>query len=480
MQYPAPPAPSREPRPPRRAGRWVCVAAILGSVVGAGLWGARELFPARGTVARGVTIEGLPVPAGQSPDAAALAAARRLLDRRLTFSWGKETLVEATVAELGGKVDVGALTAALEDVGREEDLATRVDSALEARRGHVDFRVRVSLPVDALADRLARLKEERDTPPVDAKLDWSTGKPTAGKNGEYMDVYAAAERAAVEIDKGAEGEATIVIPDRALPPLASPEVVAAIDTREVVAEFETVFGFAGNQVGRAQNIHRAAGGMNGVVLMPGEVVSFNANVGARSIENGFAEAPEIYKGEIREGVGGGTCQVAGTLHAAAYMAGVDVVERAPHSRPSGYIRMGLDATVVFPTVDLKLRNPYSFPLVVHAVIDGGKLTFSLRGKEKAARVSFDTETVGTYEFKRKIEEVAGMAEGEFRLKQHGIRGYSIKKTRVIHELGGRERTEITTDVYPPTFEIYQVPPGADLDTTLPPLEDGRTAAVTPP
>jgi vancomycin resistance protein YoaR len=198
------------------------------------------------------------------------------------------------------------------------------------------------------------------------------------------------------------------------------------------------------------------------------------------VENGFAEAPEIYKGELRPGIGGGTCQVSGTLHAAAYLGGIDVVERANHSRPSGYIRMGLDATVVFPTVDLKLRNPYDFPIVIHAAIDKGTLAFELHGRRRPATVSFDTATVGTADYKRKVEELATLPEGKVVLKQHGIRGYSVKKTRTIHLADGSEKVEVTTDTYPPTFEIYQVPPGTDVETALPPLPpptspEGRTA-----
>jgi hypothetical protein len=182
---------------------------------------------------------------------------------------------------------------------------------------------------------------------------------------------------------------------------------------------------------------------------------------------------------MRDGIGGGTCQVAGTLHAAAFFAGLDIVDRSNHSRPSGYIRMGLDATVVYPTVDLKLRNPYPFPLVLHATIDRGTLAFEIRGGERPAEVQLSTATVGVEPFKRKVEEATWVKEGKFVLKQKGIRGYSIRKTRTISLLGGERRVEVTTDVYPPTFEIYLVPPGADAEALLPPLapaEDARTAS----
>jgi len=231
----------------------------------------------------------------------------------------------------------------------------------------------------------------------------------------------------------------------------------------------------GGQANRGKNIVRAASQMEGVVLMPGEVVSFNANVGPRSSENGFFTAPEIYKGEMREGIGGGTCQVAGTLHAAAFLGGLDVVERSNHSRPSGYIRMGLDATVVYPIVDLKLRNPYRFPVVIHSTIDRGTLTFQLLGRERPATVEWGTDTVSVANFKRKVEEAAWLPPGKFVKKQKGIRGYSIRKTRKIHLRDGEERVEVTTDVYPPTFEIYMVPPGTDPAQELPPV--GEPLAV---
>ena len=419
-------------------------------------------------------VGGVPLDPGADPRQAAETAARRVLDRPVRIHAGKETLIEATAAELGAGVDVDGLTRAIVEVGRRGGLVARLDEALEARRGAVDVPVRVTLPVEPLAERLAPEKDERDTPPVAAKLDFATHTATPDGPGRYLDVYAAAEAVLRAIEEGAV-PAEVEAPVFAIAPRASSGVVAGIDTSKEVARFETRYAFLGDQAGRAQNIRRAAGEMDGVVLMPGEVVSFNANVGPRTVDNGFAMAPEIYKGELRPGIGGGTCQVSGTLHAAAFFGGIDVVERANHSRPSGYIRMGLDATVVYPTVDLKLRNPYDFPIVIHAVADRGTLTFSLLGRLRPATVTFDSAMVGTAVYKRKIEEVAAMPEGKVRLKQHGILGRTVKKTRTIRLADGTQRVEVTTDTYPPTFEIYQVGPGADLDP-LPPLPEEPTAA----
>ncbi|MCC6559274.1 MAG: VanW family protein [Polyangiaceae bacterium] len=431
---------------------------------------ALSTLPPEGATARGLRLAGVEIPEGSHPRAAAEDRARRLLARRVRLTWDGQEILSSTLSELGATADVAAAAADAARVGHDGGPLRRLGEAMEARRGRVDVPIRISLPIEPLAARLDAFKDDSDRAPLDARLDFATGKPTAGSPGRYVDVYAAAaaiDRALARAAPDA-AEITAAAPAFEIAPAASPDVVAAIDTSQVLARFETRFGYLGGEANRAQNVRTAASRMDGVVLMPGEIVSFNRIVGARSTDNGFTTAPEIYKGELRDGVGGGTCQVAGTLHAAAFFGGIDIIERASHSRPSGYIRVGLDATVVYPTVDLKLRNPYAFPVVLRATIDKGTLAFELRGRERPVTVEYATATVGVEPYKRKVEEASWLKEGKFVLKQKGIRGLSIRKTRTIHLAGGEDRVEVTTDVYPPTFEIYQVPPGSDAEALLPP------------
>lgn len=449
-----------------RALAWrgaIACALVSAAAIGAVL-SVRAILPAEGGVAAGLRVGGAPVDARVAPRSLAEAAAARVLAQKVELHSGDRLVLSATGEALGAKVDVAALERAIAGVGREGDFFTRLDDALLARRGGVDVPVRVELPAERLAERLERDKELYDAKPRAAKLVLATHTATPHVPGRYLDVYGTADALASALEAG---EPSVSAPVFEEEPRASSEVVARLDTRAVVSSYETRFGFVGGQAGRAQNVERAAAQMDGVVLMPGEIVSFNDDVGPRTEDNGFAPAPEIYKGEMREGIGGGTCQVAGTLHAAAFFAGLDVVQRSNHSRPSGYIGLGLDATVVYPDVDLKLRNPYDFPIVVHATVHEGRLRFELLGREKPASVDLATDTVGVAAFKRKVEEVSWLPAGEVKLKQKGIRGLSIRKTRRIHLRDGTERVEVTTDVYPPTFEIYLVPPGTDVDAALP-------------
>lgn len=79
----------------------------------------------------------------------------------------------------------------------------------------------------------------------------------------------------------------------------------------------------------------------------------------------FLEAPVIIDGSLTEGYGGGVCQVASTIYAAAMYSGLRIVEHWPHSRTSYYIPPGLDATVDWGSKDLVFENPFSFPVYLY-------------------------------------------------------------------------------------------------------------------
>ena len=174
--------------------------------------------------------------------------------------------------------------------------------------------------------------------------------------------------------------------------------LAGASTDKVLGWFETQYSSDAKHVARAFNLHVAASKLDGFVLMPGDVFDFNQAVGPRSEENGYKVAPVIAQGALVDGMGGGTCQVAGTLHAASLFAGLDIVERRPHTRPSFYIKMGLDAAVAYPAVTLRLGNPYPFPVVLHESVQGGVVRAEVLGPSRPREVTF----------LRRIDEVAAL------------------------------------------------------------------------
>ena len=104
------------------------------------------------------------------------------------------------------------------------------------------------------------------------------------------------------------------------------------------------------------NIGRAAELINGTLVLPGETFSLNGTVGERTAENGFVKGFIIDGGQFREDFGGGVSQVATTTFNAMFFAGLEDVEHKPHSFYISRYPAGREATVAWPTVDLKFRN----------------------------------------------------------------------------------------------------------------------------
>ena len=246
------------------------------------------------------------------------------------------------------------------------------------------------------------------------------------------------------------------------------DALARIDMSRVLASFDTYFSRRGDQEPRARNIEAAASHVDGLVMRPGEVESASTtSSGPAPRRTASCKAFEIYKGEFVEGMGGGTCQVASTVHATAFFGGLDIVERLPHSRPSAYIPAGLDATVVYPTVDLKFRNPFTFPVVFHATVTGNALHVDLLGADKPVTVELRQGDSGD-DALRRAKSSRTRRSPKPKRKQKGTDGVELRRSRILAFATGRRASRRRSTVYPPTLEIWKVPPGYDA-ITLPPL-----------
>ncbi len=132
---------------------------------------------------------------------------------------------------------------------------------------------------------------------------------------------------------------------------------------------------------RANNISRAAEAIDNYVIFPGEIFSFNKVVGKRTEARGYMKAPEIVKGNLIEGVGGGICQVSSTLFNAVDSSGMKILERYSHSKTVPYVPPGRDATVSWYGPDFVFINNYNQPVLIKAMAANGRLTVILYSSE---------------------------------------------------------------------------------------------------
>ena len=130
---------------------------------------------------------------------------------------------------------------------------------------------------------------------------------------------------------------------------------------------------------RIGNIHLAADCLNGIVILPGEVFSYNNAVGERTEERGYRWAGAYADGEVTTEIGGGICQVSSTLYCAAMYAQMTTTMRQNHWFPVSYLSMGYDATVSWGGPDYRFKNTRDYPVKLNVYYDDHSVTIEFWG-----------------------------------------------------------------------------------------------------
>ena len=241
-------------------------------------------------------------------------------------------------------------------------------------------------------------------------------------------------KSASETQSPTSGE---TLPEVVLSVKATVAEITAADleqVHDVLAEFKT--NFSSSSSNRRSNITLAARKINGTLLKPGDIFSYNKTVGPRDEEAGFKEAPTYLNGKHVPGTGGGICQVSSTLFNTAWTAGLKIVHRQNHSMPVGYLSHGRDATAVYGAIDMQFQNDTDAPIYISASTGGGVLHFVLWGKKTPGRevilqkggesvVPAPVETHGDPK----------MASGRRRVEEKGSPGITVTWFRIIKDNG---------------------------------------------
>ena len=146
---------------------------------------------------------------------------------------------------------------------------------------------------------------------------------------------------------------------------------------DLIATFSTKY--VASNVDRTTNLKLAAGKIDGTVIMPGEIFSYNKVVGKRTIAAGYKNAAIYQDGGVTDGLGGGICQISTTLYNAAIAANMEIEERRNHMFVPSYADAGNDATVVWGSTDFKFKNRRDYPIKIETSVSGGIATVSIYG-----------------------------------------------------------------------------------------------------
>jgi vancomycin resistance protein YoaR len=326
-------------------------------------------------------------------------AVQQYLNKQLTLQFDGAS-IDVTRAELGASADPGA----------SGDLPIKVDRAV-------------------VEEKLLSLKSKLDRSPVNAYMDLEARKVHQEQQGLGLDLFGSISAVEVALRSGAN---EVELEGVAIPPNVTMEDLGVSDISAVLGTFKTKFSVA--EKTRNDNLKLLASKIDGLVLQPGQEFSFNETTGMRRLEDGFKMAHVILQGQMVDGMAGGSCQISSTLHGAAFFSGLDILSVTPHSRPSTYVTLGLDATVVAGKVDLKLRNPYDFPVVIHYRVARGDSYVEILGREKPFdTIEFERNIDERIDFEVVTREDPEMVMGHMVIDQLGYPGYKVSKVRRIYK-----------------------------------------------
>ncbi len=131
---------------------------------------------------------------------------------------------------------------------------------------------------------------------------------------------------------------------------------------------------------RKYNIKMALSKFNGMIIEPGQEVSFNSITGARTKDNGYKTAKIIIGGKYVDGVGGGVCQASTTLYNALILADVDILQVNHHTLPASYVPLSFDAMVSEGYADLVFKNTLETPIFIKTICDDKTATVQIYGQ----------------------------------------------------------------------------------------------------
>lgn len=414
-----------------------------------------------------------------------------------------DDLVDLVEAETGGSVteaayqlDGEALVMTKGKTGQaidrsqvQDSLWSAVEGAMEQKFSGMEGVVEVKNPLipqetppqepdfQAIHDAVA-------VEPQNAQYTRETGAVADHVVGVDFDVEAL--KAAYE--KAGEGE-TFSIPVTLTQPEETKQSLEAKLFRDLLGEGTT--NVSGSSA-RKHNVKLSAQACNGVILMPGEVFSYNNTTGSRSASKGYLAAP-VYSGDASvDEVGGGICQTSSTIYYAVLHTNLKIVERRAHRFNTGYVPEGMDATVYYGQTDFRFENSTDYPIkIVTSSYDQGgkrKLNVKIYGTNvdgiRAEPKSTVYETVSpTTQYKADESITQGTTKVDS--KQNPYTGKSAQTYRYIYDRDGNllEKQDMGKSVYKmrPKTILYNPADGdpATWPNGVPPVQAPPPAETVP-
>jgi len=302
---------------------------------------------------------------------------------------------------------------------------------------------------------LALIHSSISVDPISSEYDPETYSASKSSIGIGFDLA----MAQAMLDRAGMGE-SVEIPLVTIEPEVTEEDIESLLFRDILATRKTNIAGTSN---RLNNIVLSSQAINGTVINPGEVFSYNEIVGRRTSAKGYKEAGAYVSGNVVLEVGGGICQTSSTIYSCVLYTTLEVVERSCHMFTVSYLPLGYDATINWGTIDFKWKNNTGYPIRVEAVVNGRELTVNLMGtKTDDYRIEIETERISTTAYQVIRREDESVAPGKTKTESDGHTGYVVDTYKCIYDAGDNliSRTKVARSSYRTQDRVILIPPAS--------------------
>lgn len=264
--------------------------------------------------------------------------------------------------------------------GRDGNFIQKYQKSKEIKENGKDFQVSYSNILANLNEKIDEVIADVEQESKPASLIFQPNKEDVfdvceGQNAVYVD----RDKLLNEIDSKLLTSKQIEVE---IPTIEIEEVVDIEAIKNSVgkrSEFST--SYEKSSSARKNNIKLALQAFNGLIVEPGQVVSFNETTGRRTENTGYKNAHIIVGGVYVDGVGGGVCQASTTLYNALLLADIDILTVNHHTLPASYVPLSFDAMVSGDYSDLVFQNNFDSPIYIKTSADDKNIKVEIYGQK---------------------------------------------------------------------------------------------------
>jgi len=329
------------------------------------------------TKINGIDVGGMSVAEAENVVLTSLLENRKEIEIELQ-SGDKNWILSGNDFEVTNKVS--PVISQISRYGKDGNFFQNMIKAKEIKKNGKDFVVSYKNVLGSLEERLESIIDEVEQESIQASLVFQPNEEDVFKVDEG--------RKAVLVDRNAlfnQIDLALVTSKKIKIEIPIIEIDEEIDLEALKnsvgkrSEFST--NYVSSSASRKNNVKRAIESFNGMIVQPGQTISFNETTGVRNEENGYKEAHIIVGGVYVDGVGGGVCQASTTLYNALLLADVEILSVNHHSLPASYVPLSFDAMVSGSYSDLIFKNNLDTPLYIKTFANNEIVKVEIYGKK---------------------------------------------------------------------------------------------------